>query len=100
MRRILQDIDYRVPLRLTLLTRIDALVLHPIAGPLLLAAVLFFMFQAVFSWAEVPMEAIAEGVQASGSIWRRRFRKDRCTACCSTASSPASAACSSFCRRS
>ena len=31
--------------------------LHPVAGPLLLAAVLFLMFQAVFSWAEVPMDA-------------------------------------------
>ena len=35
--------------------RIDAVVLHPLAGPLLLAAILFFMFQAVFSWAEAPM---------------------------------------------
>jgi ferrous iron transport protein B len=49
VRRILQEIDYRVPMRLRLLERVDALVLHPIAGPLLLAAVLFFMFQAVFS---------------------------------------------------
>ena len=66
VRRILQDIDYRVPVRLMLLARIDALVLHPIAGPLLLAAVLFFMFQAVFSWAVVPMAAIAAGVRDVG----------------------------------
>jgi ferrous iron transport protein B len=66
VRRILKDIDYRVPTRLRLLARIDALVLHPIAGPLLLAAVLFFMFQAVFSWAVVPMAAISAGVREAG----------------------------------
>jgi ferrous iron transport protein B len=66
VRRILADIDYRVPVRLRLLARLDALVLHPVAGPLLLAAVLFFMFQAVFSWAVVPMAAIAAGVRDVG----------------------------------
>ena len=66
VRHILQHIDYRVPVRLMLLARIDALVLHPILGPLLLAAVLFFMFQAVFSWAVVPMAAIAAGVRDVG----------------------------------
>jgi ferrous iron transport protein B len=66
VRRILHDIDYRVPVRLRLLARLDALVLHPIAGPLLLAAVLFFMFQAVFSWAVVPMAAISAGVRDAG----------------------------------
>jgi ferrous iron transport protein B len=66
VRRILKDIDYRVPTRLRLLARIDAVVLHPIAGPLLLAAVLFFMFQAVFSWAVVPMAAISAGVREAG----------------------------------
>jgi ferrous iron transport protein B len=35
--------------------RIDRYVLHPLLGPLLLAAVLFLMFQAVFAWAEAPM---------------------------------------------
>ena len=44
--------------------RIDTLVLHPIVGPLLLAAILFFMFQAVFSWAEAPMGWIEAGVTA------------------------------------
>ena len=37
-----------------LLARLDAVVLHPVAGPVLLAAVLFLMFQAVFSWAKAP----------------------------------------------
>jgi ferrous iron transport protein B len=43
--------------------RIDRIVLHPVLGPLLLAAVLFLMFQAVFAWAEAPMGWI-EGATA------------------------------------
>jgi ferrous iron transport protein B len=38
--------------------RIDRVVLHPVVGPLLLAAVLFLVFQAVFAWATGPMELI------------------------------------------
>ncbi len=41
--------------------RIDRVVLHPVVGPLLLALLLFLMFQAVFSWARLPMEAIQAG---------------------------------------
>ena len=47
--------------------RIDAVVLHPVAGPLLLAALLFMVFQAVFSWAELPMEAIKAATEAVAS---------------------------------
>ncbi len=39
--------------------RLDGLTLHPVAGPLLLAALLFFMFQAVFAGAEAPMAWLA-----------------------------------------
>lgn len=35
--------------------QIDRVVLHPVFGPILLAVLLFFVFQAVFSWAETPM---------------------------------------------
>ncbi len=41
--------------------RLDRLVLHPILGPVILLAVLFLVFQAVFSWAEAPMNLIAAG---------------------------------------
>ncbi|HMQ73256.1 MAG TPA: ferrous iron transporter B [Rubrivivax sp.] len=41
--------------------RIDAWVLHPVLGPLLLALLLFLMFQAVFAWAEAPMGWIEAG---------------------------------------
>ena len=51
-----QGLDVLVPH--TASDRIDAVVLHPLAGPLLLAAVLFLVFQAVFAWAQAPMELI------------------------------------------
>ena len=38
--------------------RLDAVVMHPLWGLVILAAVLFLIFQAVFSWANVPMDAI------------------------------------------
>ncbi len=41
--------------------RIDRFVLHPVAGPVLLAVLLFLVFQAVFAWAEVPMGWIEAG---------------------------------------
>ncbi len=42
---------------------LDALVLHPLWGMLLLACTLFLMFQAVFSWATLPMDAIKSGIE-------------------------------------
>jgi ferrous iron transport protein B len=38
--------------------KIDRIVLHPVLGGVLLLAVLFLMFQAVFAWAVVPMDGI------------------------------------------
>ena len=38
--------------------RIDRVVLHPVSGPVLLAVILFLIFQAVFSWSVAPMDAI------------------------------------------
>lgn len=46
--------------------RIDAVVLQPVLGPLILALVLFLVFQAVFAWAQVPMDEIKLGVAAFG----------------------------------
>jgi len=46
--------------------RLDAAVMHPVWGLVLLAAVLFLIFQAVFSWANVPMDAIKAGVAGLG----------------------------------
>ena len=38
--------------------RIDQVLLNPVAGPLILLTVLFLIFQAMFSWAQVPMDGI------------------------------------------
>jgi len=46
----------------TVSDKLDAVVLHPVLGPLILAAILFLVFQAVFAWAQVPMDAIKAGV--------------------------------------
>jgi ferrous iron transport protein B len=43
---------------------IDRVVLHPIVGPIILAVLMFGMFQAVFSLAAVPADMIDGGIQA------------------------------------
>ncbi len=48
--------------------RIDRIVLHPVFGLLLLAVLLFLMFQAVFSWAEPLMDGIEGGVHWAGEM--------------------------------
>ena len=48
--------------------RIDRVVLHPVAGPLLLGVLLFLMFQAVFAWAEAPMGWIEAGTAWLGDL--------------------------------
>ncbi len=46
--------------------RIDRVVLHPVWGMLILALALFLMFQAVFSWAQLPMDAIKAAMDGLG----------------------------------
>jgi ferrous iron transport protein B len=48
--------------------RIDALVLHPVAGLLILALILFLMFQAVFAWAQPLMELLSSAFDALGQF--------------------------------
>jgi ferrous iron transport protein B len=55
--------------------RIDAVVMHPVWGLALLAVVLFLMFQAVFSWANVPMDAIKAGMSGLGD-WTNAHMSD------------------------
>jgi ferrous iron transport protein B len=38
---------------------IDRVALHPVAGPVIFAAIMFLMFQAVFAWAKAPADWIA-----------------------------------------
>ena len=58
VRDILQRLGLDELIPHTTSDRIDRVVLHPIAGPALLAVVLFLIFQAVFSWSALPMDAI------------------------------------------
>ena len=46
--------------------KIDRVVLHPFAGPFLLALILFLVFQAVFAWANVPMDMIKDATEWLG----------------------------------
>ncbi|MEH2514037.1 ferrous iron transport protein B [Nitrobacteraceae bacterium AZCC 1564] len=52
----------------SLTTRVDAVVLHPIAGLAILALILFVMFQAVFSWAQPLMELLSSSFAALGEL--------------------------------
>ena len=65
VRQILERLGLDAVVPHTTSDRIDNVVLHPVVGPLLLAVLLFLIFQAVFSWAEVPMSLI-EG--ATGAL--------------------------------
>lgn len=57
---------------MNLLTRrVDQFVLHPVAGPFILLAVLFFLFQAVFSWSGPLMDAIELGAIWLGGLVER-----------------------------
>ena len=48
--------------------RIDAVVLHPVAGLAILALILFVMFQAVFAWAQPLMELLSSGFGSLGQF--------------------------------
>jgi len=44
--------------------RLDSVLLHPALGPVILAVIMFVMFQAVFAWSETPKSWIEDGVAA------------------------------------
>jgi len=47
---------------------IDRIILHPFWGTALFLCLMFLVFQAVFSWAQLPMEAIGSGVEGLGNF--------------------------------
>ena len=47
--------------------RVDRVVLHPVLGLVILLAILFLMFQAVFAWAQAPMDLIKSGFDGLGA---------------------------------
>jgi ferrous iron transport protein B len=64
---VLEAVGYHAPVESPWFARLDALLLHPAGGLAVLATVLFVMFQAVFSWAEAPMNWIDGGMAALGA---------------------------------
>ena len=64
VRRILSLVAPQAPRVGRFQERMDAVVMHPVWGLVLLAAVLFLVFQAVFSWAALPMDAIKAAMAA------------------------------------
>jgi ferrous iron transport protein B len=47
---------------------IDRVVLHPVAGPVVLAVVMFLVFQAVFAWSQAPMDWIEAAIGGAGAF--------------------------------
>jgi ferrous iron transport protein B len=52
----------------TLTGRLDAVLLHPVAGLFILLSILFVMFQAVFAWAKPIMDLISAGFDVLGAV--------------------------------
>ncbi len=67
VQRILQNLglDQIIPDHFS--DRLDAVLLHPVFGPIILVALLFCIFQAVFSWAVLPMEWIKTAIEFLGA---------------------------------
>ena len=68
VRRILALVAPKAPRLGRFQHRIDAVAMHPVWGLLVLAAVLFLIFQAVFTWATLPMDLIKDAM-AAVSAW-------------------------------
>ena len=58
--------SFRAPGRSTLTERLDAVFLHPVAGPLIFLAVAVLVFQAIFTWAIPLMDGVEMLVAGSG----------------------------------
>lgn len=52
--------------------RIDRVVMHPVLGVLILVLVFGLVFQAIFSWAQLPMDWIKDGIEVFG-VWVGTF---------------------------
>ncbi|MEM9989838.1 MAG: FeoB small GTPase domain-containing protein, partial [Pseudomonadota bacterium] len=67
-RAIANQVITKEPLYNKVTRSIDQVVMHPLAGPLILASLLFFVFQAVFSWAALPMDMIDAAAAGLGDL--------------------------------
>ncbi|MFT4252674.1 MAG: ferrous iron transporter B [Caulobacter sp.] len=57
----------------TITGKIDAVLLHPVAGLAILTVLMFLVFQSVFTWATVPADAIDAGFSALASLVSERL---------------------------
>jgi ferrous iron transport protein B len=72
--RVVADaVRYEGDGRASITERIDALVTHKFAGPLILALVMLLVFQTIFSWANLPMNLIDHVFSALGDAVRAHF---------------------------
>ncbi len=58
--------SYRAPAPPLWTRSLDGVFLHPIAGPLVFAAVVIAVFQSIFSWAQPIMDGLQQAVASSG----------------------------------
>ena len=47
---------------------VDRVILHPLAGPIIFALMMAFVFQSVFVWAQWPMAVIEDGISKAGEL--------------------------------
>ena len=66
LKRCVHNLDATPAHELT--QKLDRYTLHPVIGPIILAAIMFLVFQAVFSWASAPMGWINTGMNALGDV--------------------------------
>jgi ferrous iron transport protein B len=67
LRGVLTAVGYSPPVENRWFARLDAVLLHPLAGIIVLAVVMFLIFQAVFSWAAPLMDGIDSAMGALGA---------------------------------
>jgi ferrous iron transport protein B len=67
VRDILQSLGLEEQLPHLPSDQVDRVLLHPIAGPAILTLILFLLFQAVFTWAEAPKDAMEAGMTWIGT---------------------------------
>jgi ferrous iron transport protein B len=53
--------------------RIDKVLTHRVGGYLIFLAILFLLFQAIFAWAQYPMDWIEAGISALSSLIQQNF---------------------------
>lgn len=67
--------SYRAPAPPLWTRRLDAVFLHPVAGPLIFAGIVIAVFQSIFSWARPVMDAM-EGLVLSSGQWMKQMLPD------------------------